>query len=147
MPWQLISLCPSVTDIALSDTVKKYLDETKVFATVATIGRDGHPHLTVIWLERDGDELLYSTTVDRAQAKNLARDPRVTVMINPPDNPYVYAEIRGTATLTPDPERALPDRLSRKYTGRPYAEFNPAAKNDGERVVVRVRPTRITGRM
>ncbi len=147
MPRQAIRLSSSVTDIALSDTVKKYLDETKVFATVATIGRDGHPHLTVIWLERDGDELLYSTTVDRAQAKNLARDPRVTVMLNPPDNPYVYAEIRGTATVTPDLERALPDRLSRKYTGKPYAEFNPASKNDGERVVVRVRPTKITGRM
>lgn len=37
-----------MTDITLSDTLRKYLDETKVFATVATIGRDGHPHLTVI---------------------------------------------------------------------------------------------------
>lgn len=147
MPRDVIRLCSNMSGIALSDTLKKYLDETKVFATVATIGRDGHPHLTVIWIERDGDELLYSTTVDRAQAKNIVRDPRVTVMINPPDNPYVYAEIRGTATLTPDPDRALPDRLSKKYTGRSYADFNPASKNDGERVVVRVTPTKITGRM
>lgn len=68
-------------------------------------------------------------------------------MINPADNPYVYAEVRGTATLTPDRERALPDRLSKKYTGRSYADFNPAAENDDERVVVRVTPTKITGRM
>lgn len=59
----------------LSDELKKHLDNEKVFATMATIGRDGQPHLTVNWIERDGDELLYSTTVSRQQYKNLARDP------------------------------------------------------------------------
>jgi PPOX class probable F420-dependent enzyme len=86
--------------ISLPDTVKQYIDDAKLFVTVATIGRDGHPHLTVTWIDRDGDELLYSTTTDRVQGKNLARDPRISVLIAPPDNPYVYAEIRGTATLT-----------------------------------------------
>ncbi|WP_227980900.1 PPOX class F420-dependent oxidoreductase [Nocardia spumae] len=133
--------------IELSAELKKILDTTKVFATLATIGRDGQPHLTVIWLDRDGDELVYSTTVARAQYKNVVRDPRVTVMINPPDAPYLYAEIRGTATITPDPERAMPDRLSAKYTGQPYAEFNPASVDDAERVIVRVTPQRINGRL
>ncbi|MFI6363711.1 PPOX class F420-dependent oxidoreductase [Nocardia sp. NPDC050630] len=131
----------------LSEELKKYLDESKVFATAATIGPNGQPHLTVIWLERDGDELLFSTTVDRQQGKNLARDPRITVMINPPDNPYVYAEIRGTATITPDPDRALPDKLSHRYNGVPYAEFNPASVNDGPRVIVRVTPRKVAGRL
>lgn len=131
----------------LSEELKKYLDESKVFATAATIGPNGQPHLTVIWLERDGDDLLFSTTVDRQQGKNLARDPRITVMINPPDNPYVYAEIRGTATITPDPDKALPDKLSHHYTGLPYAEFNPASVNDGPRVIVRVTPRKVTGRL
>ncbi|MGW0053513.1 PPOX class F420-dependent oxidoreductase [Nocardia nova] len=90
---------------------------------------------------------MYSTTVSRQQYKNVVRDPRVTIMINPPDNPYVYAEIRGTATVVPDPEKALPDRLSVKYTGLPYIEFNPASVDDAERVVVRVTPERINGRL
>lgn len=131
----------------LSEELKKYLDESKVFATAATIGPNGQPHLTVIWLERDGDDLLFSTTVDRQQGKNLARDPRITVMINPPDNPYVYAEIRGTATLTPDPDKTLPDKLSEHYTGLPYVEFNPASVNDGPRVIVRVTPRKVAGRL
>ncbi|MEV4127016.1 PPOX class F420-dependent oxidoreductase [Nocardia sp. NPDC049707] len=131
----------------LSEDLKKYLDESKVFATAATIGPNGQPHLTVIWLERDGDDLLFSTTVDRQQGKNLARDPRITVMINPPDNPYVYAEIRGTATITPDPDQTLPDKLSQRYTGLPYVEFNPASVNDGPRVIVRVTPRKVAGRL
>lgn len=131
----------------LSEDLKKILDDTNVFATLATIGRDGQPHLTVIWLVREGNDLLYSTTVSRQQYKNVVHDPRVTIMINPPDSPYVYAEIRGTATVTPDPDRALPDRLSAKYTGLPYAEFNPASVHDADRVIVRVTPERINGRL
>lgn len=131
----------------LSDDLKKILDDTKVFATLATIGRDGQPHLTVIWLLREGEDLVYSTTVSRQQYKNVVRDPRVTIMINPPDNPYVYAEIRGTATVTPDPDKTLPDRLSAKYTGLPYVEFNPASVDDAERVTVRVTPQRVNGRL
>jgi PPOX class probable F420-dependent enzyme len=130
----------------LSDEVKKYIDDSRVYATVATVLPDGHPHLTVVWIKRDGDDLLFSTTVDRLQGKNIARDPRVTVMINPPENQYGYAAIRGTATITPDPARELPDELALKYTGQDYATFNPASKNDAERVIVRVTPTKITGR-
>ncbi|MFI5793500.1 PPOX class F420-dependent oxidoreductase [Streptomyces sp. NPDC051677] len=131
----------------LSDELKKYLDDSRVFATVATVAADGRPHLTVVWIKRDGDDLLFSTTVDRAQGRNIARDPRVTVMINPPENPYTYAEIRGTATLTPDPANDLVNELSLKYTGQEYATFNPASKNDGDRVIVRVTPSRTTGRL
>jgi PPOX class probable F420-dependent enzyme len=131
----------------LSDALRKHIDENPVYATVATILPDGQPHLTVVWLKRDGDDVVFSTTVDRVQGKNLARDPRVTVMINPPDAPYTYAAIRGTATVTPDPERALPDELSLKYTGKDYRTFNPSSKNDGDRVIVRVTPTKVTGRL
>lgn len=134
------------TAVELSDELKKYLDEEKVYATVATVGPNGHPHLTVIWLKRDGDELLFSTTVSRQQAKNLARDPRITVMINPPEQPFVYSEIRGTVTLTPDPEKTLPNELSHKYTGLPYAEFNPSSVNDAARVIVRITPHKLAGR-
>ncbi|QNP75157.1 PPOX class F420-dependent oxidoreductase [Streptomyces roseirectus] len=131
----------------LSDELKAYLDDSKVFATVATLAADGRPHLTVVWIKRDGNDLVFSTTVDRAQGRNIARDPRVTVMVNPPENPYTYAEIRGTATLTPDPDKDLVAELSLKYTGQDYATFNPASKNDGDRVIVRVTPDKVTGRL
>ncbi len=137
---------PDVT-VELSDDLKKYLDNAKVFATMATIGRDGQPHLTVNWVERDGDELLYSTTVSRQQYKNLARDPRISVMINPPDAPYAYAQIRGTVTFSPDPDKELPNRLALKYTGKRYADFNPDSVNDAERVIVRITPTKVLGRL
>lgn len=132
---------------SLSDGLKKYLDESRAFATVATISPDGRPHLTVVWVIRDGDDLLFSTTADRLQGKNLRRDPRITVMVNPPENPYVYAEVRGTATLTPDTDKEVLNKVSLKYTGKDYATFNPASKDDGERLVVRVTPTKVVGKL
>ncbi|MFI5777965.1 PPOX class F420-dependent oxidoreductase [Nocardia sp. NPDC051570] len=133
--------------VEFSVELKKYVDTGRPFVTVATIGPDGQPHLTVTWLDRDGSDLLYSTTVSRQQYKNMRRDPRVTVMINPPDNPYAYAEIRGTVTLIPDPERAFADRMSIKYTGQRYADFNPESIHDAERVIVRITPTKVLGHL
>ncbi|MEV0261504.1 PPOX class F420-dependent oxidoreductase [Streptomyces sp. NPDC050617] len=123
---------------ALSDALKNLVDGP-VFATVATLQPDGSPQLSVVWVKRDGDDLLFSTTVGRRKEKNLRRDPRITVLLNPADAPYTYAEIRGTAAITTD-TGGLIDELSRKYTGRDYADFNPTAGQDGERVVVRITP-------
>ena len=108
---------------------------------------DGQPHLTVVWVKRDGDDLLVSTTVNRQQAENMARDSRVTLIISAPDNPHLYAEIRGNVSLTPDPGRELPDELSRKYTGQDYLTFNPASVNDAARLIARITPEKITGRV
>lgn len=129
----------------LSDDLKKYLDDYPVFANIATIQPDGSPQLSVVWVKRDGDDLLISTTVGRRKEKNLRRDPRVTVLVNPPNAPYTYAEIRGVATLGSEGGAELIDELSRKYTGKDYADFNPAAKEDAPRLVVRITPSRVVG--
>ncbi|WP_328296926.1 PPOX class F420-dependent oxidoreductase [Streptomyces sp. NBC_00435] len=129
----------------LSDDLKKLIDDSPVFATVATIQPDGSPQLSITWLTRDGDDLLVSTTVGRRKEKNLRADPRVTVMINPANAPYTYAEVRGSATLTTEGGPELINDLSRKYTGKDYADFNPASKDDDPRVVVRITPRKVVG--
>ncbi|MFJ3927797.1 PPOX class F420-dependent oxidoreductase [Streptomyces sp. NPDC090022] len=128
----------------LSDDLKSLID-TPVFATVATLQPDGSVQQSVVWVTRDGDDLLFSTTRGRRKEMNLRRDPRVNVMINPADAPYTYAEIRGTARVTEEGGQDLIDELSRKYTGKEYADFNPASKDDAPRVVVRITPRKVVG--
>ncbi|MYW67910.1 TIGR03618 family F420-dependent PPOX class oxidoreductase [Streptomyces sp. SID8379] len=130
----------------LSDELKALLD-TPVFISVATIQPDGSPQVSPVWVKRDGDDVLFSTTVGRRKEKNLRRDPRVTVLLQPFDAPYSYAEIRGTAELTAEGGQELIDELSVKYTGKKYAEFNPSSADDAERVVVRVRARKVVGRI
>ncbi|MEV7687282.1 PPOX class F420-dependent oxidoreductase [Streptomyces bungoensis] len=130
----------------LSDRLKSLLDD-KVFIVLGTLQPDGGPQLSPVWVKRDGDDVLVSTTVDRRKTKNLRRDPRVSVLVQDPDSPYEYAEIRGTADLTTEGGDALIDELSVKYTGKKYAEFNPASAQDAERVVVRITPQKVVGNL
>jgi hypothetical protein len=67
--------------------------------------------------------VLFSTTAGRQKARNLARDPRVSLTVFDTANPYQSAEIRGTAELIDDSEKTLPRQLSQKYLGEdPLAE-------------------------
>ena len=122
----------------LPDEAKALLDRPE-FATLATIEPDGRPHLSVIWVGRDGEDILFSTIHGRRKTTNVHRDPRVTVLVYPKDNPYAYLEVRGTAELTEDPERAYIEEMSQKYLGTGY----PWHKPEEERVVVRVKPEKV----
>jgi PPOX class probable F420-dependent enzyme len=110
----------------------------KNFATVATLSLDGAPQASVVWIDRDGDALVFSTTADRAKAKNLARDPRISISIFDREDPYRSVEIRGTAQLIDDPGKELPKRLSKKYLGE-----DPPPEPDAGRLIIRVLPTKI----
>ncbi|MCK8680554.1 MULTISPECIES: PPOX class F420-dependent oxidoreductase [Streptomyces] len=129
---------------SLSEHLKALLDSA-VFVNIATIQPDGRPQVSPVWVKRDGEQVLISTTAGRRKERNLRRDPRVTVLLQPFDAPYSYAEIRGTAELETEGADALIDELSMKYTGKPYAEFNPASAEDAQRVTVRVTPEKIVG--
>ncbi|AXK35914.1 PPOX class F420-dependent oxidoreductase [Streptomyces armeniacus] len=130
----------------LSDSLKKILDD-RTFVSIATIQPDGSPQVSPVWVKRDGDDLLISTTVDRRKTANLRRDPRVSVVVQPADEPYSYAEIRGTASLTTEGGQELINELAQKYVGKSYAEFNPQSAQDAERVVVRITPRKVAGRL
>jgi PPOX class probable F420-dependent enzyme len=124
--------------------------DSPIFATVATIQPDGTPQQSVVWVERDGDDVLFMVGIGSRKEQNLRRDPRVSVLVCPPEAPYGYAAIRGTALFEPALTERLRDELSIKYIGRTYAEHveqTPEADADAELVAVRVRPGRIAGRL
>ncbi|MEU8824365.1 PPOX class F420-dependent oxidoreductase [Streptomyces sp. NPDC048636] len=129
---------------ALSENLKQLLD-SPVFIIVGTVQPDGSSQLSPVWVKREGDELLFSTTMGRRKQKNIDRDPRVSVLVQPADSPYTYAEIRGTASYTTQGGNELINELSMKYTGKRYAEFNPASGQDSERIVVRITPKKVVG--
>ena len=124
----------------LSDKAKALLDAPE-FATIATINPDGQPQLSVVWVTRDGDDVLVSTIKDRQKHRNITRDPRVTVLVFPKDSPYEYVEVRGTATMTEEGGRELIDLLCAQYTGG--ERYTGDDGTDNVRVVVRITPTKV----
>jgi PPOX class probable F420-dependent enzyme len=93
------------------------------FAVLTTLEPDGRPHSTVVWVKREGDEILFALPRSRRKTANLKQDPRVAVVIFDAANPYESAQVQGTASLHDDPDGVLVDELSHKYTGGPYPGF------------------------
>jgi PPOX class probable F420-dependent enzyme len=117
----------------------KALADAATYVTLATIRPDGAPRMTVVWVDRDGEDILVSTVRGRAKERDIARDPRVGLMFLDQRDPYSYVEVRGTATLTEEGGRDLIDRLALKYTGVRYRWDDP----DEERLVIRVVPEHV----
>lgn len=130
----------SSVSVSFDDSVRALLDG-KNFASVATLGPDGAPQNSVVWIKREGDTVLFSSTDGRQKVRNLRRDPRISLSVFDLANPYTSVEIRGTAELLPDEGKRLPYDLSHKYLGIDP----PAEKDDEVRVIIRVVPRKIMG--
>ena len=126
--------------VTLNEASRALIDG-KNFASIATLNPDGSPQTSVVWVTRDGDDLLFSTVVGRRKERNLRRDPRVSVTIFDQEQPYSYIEVRGSVTLDPEGGRELIDALSNKYVGRDYDEEPEGTV----RVVIRLTPQKVTG--
>ncbi|GAB2575223.1 PPOX class F420-dependent oxidoreductase [Streptomyces capparidis] len=130
--------------VSLNDAVRGLLDEP-IPAVLATVNPDGSPQTSVVWVCRDGDDLLISTAAGRRKERNVHRDPRVSLTVYDPADPLRYAEIRGRATVAEDTGRRLAVRLAEEYegegAGREYLELPPEVV----RVVLRVTPERVVG--
>jgi len=106
------------------------------FAHMATVGADGAPQVTPMWFEWNGRDLLFSTLKTRRKYTNALRDPRVTISITDPDNPYRYLQITGEAVLEDDVEAELIAGLVRRYLGD---GIYPWDEQGVDRVTIRVR--------
>ncbi|MFG2075528.1 PPOX class probable F420-dependent enzyme [Nonomuraea maritima] len=124
--------------VKLSEEVRKLLDAPN-YATVTSLNPDGGPQSSVVWIRTDGDDVIFSTVKGRRKPRNFERDPRASLLVIDPDDPYRYVEVRGRVSMVPDPEGALIEELSQKYRGRPWED-----KPGTERLIVRISPDRVT---
>jgi PPOX class probable F420-dependent enzyme len=133
--------------IALSaDEQRRYLDESHTMI-LGTNGPKGHPQLTAMWYVNDGLETIWMTTFAKSQkAKNLARDPRVTLLI---ESGRSYPELKGlmitaTVAIVRDTERVLDmlERVNVKYNGlEPSPELRTALRGQAsKRVLLELTP-------
>ncbi|MER6100279.1 PPOX class F420-dependent oxidoreductase [Streptomyces sp. NPDC001728] len=135
---------PERDGVRLNDTVRALLDDVNP-AVLATIQPDGSPQTSVVWVGRDGDDLLISSQEGRRKIKNIRADARVSLTVHDRRDPELYAEIRGTATVAEDTGRALAVALAEKYEGegggQEYLDLPP----EKVRVAVRITPTKVLG--
>lgn len=108
------------------------------FCYVATVRRDGTPHVAPVWVDVDGDTVVLNSAKGRAWPTNLRRDPRVTLTVASKDNPYEYVSIRGR--LDSESEDGADDHINamaKKYLGQDEYPFRQPGE---ERIIVRIAP-------
>jgi PPOX class probable F420-dependent enzyme len=109
----------------------------RVFAWLTTLRSDGSAHNTIVWIDLDGDDLVFTTVVGRVKERNMRRDPRVVLSVLDPGDGYRFASIAGSASLeTADLDR-IRQGLTRKYRG---PDARPTEVPGEQRVLVRVAP-------
>lgn len=109
----------------------------EAFGHLVTLGPDGWPHSTPVWVDHDGGAaVLLNTLRGRRKERDLRRDPRATVSVLDPDNPYRYLAVRGRVTLTEEGAADHIDELARKYLDAD--EYPHHDEEDRPRVIVRI---------
>ncbi len=112
-----------------------------VFVHVAVVRSDGTPHLTPVWVDVDGDNVVINTALGRTKARNMQKDTVVAVSMLDPKNPYQAIAFQGTVTdVTEDGADAHIDFLAKKYLG---LDTYPNRQPGERRIKIVIRPDKI----
>lgn len=115
--------------------------ENANFAHIATLMADGSPQVTPVWIDVDGDEIVFNTAVDRLKDRNLDRDGRVALSVHDQSNPYRYIQVRGKVTArTTEGADAHIDKMAKKYMNLDSYPYRNAAET---RVIYRIAPEKV----
>ena len=113
----------------------------KNWGTVVTLREDGSPHATPVWIDTDGDNVLFNTAVGRAKERHLRRDPRVAITVLPAeDQQSGYVTVTGRAEIVEEGAFDHIDKLAKKYIG---ADKYPYLQPGEQRVIVKVKPDKV----
>ena len=104
----------------LSSHAREFLGEPR-FGVLATVGVTGAPRQTVMWYLLEGDEILFNTALGRRKPEHLAREQRVSLVV---EDGYRYVCVSGSVRTVTDRETTQGDihRLAARYQGVEAAE-------------------------
>jgi len=130
-----------VSDIIYDGAIRK-LFEGKNFVYLASIMKDGSPHVAPTWVDIDNGTLLVNTAVGRVKQKNISRDGRVALAIADHDNPYDMVTIRGKVIdqITGQEAEEHIDKLAKKYIGK---DKYPGRAPGERRVILKIKPEKV----
>jgi len=123
---------------------ENYMDLVRqpAFANLATIMKDGSPHVTPVWFDYDGEFVRINSARGRVKDRNMRNNPKVALSITDPKNPYRYLEIRGSVTsITEEGADGHIDRLAKKYLN---VDAYPHSSTTEVRVMYHITPEHIS---
>ena len=116
-------------------------------AVLTTMMPDGQPQSSLVWCDYDGECACVNTTRERQKGRNMAANPRVSLLVVDPTNTGRYLEIRGDVELVEQGAVEHLDKLTRDYTVHPrfYGNVYPEGQATQEtRIIGRIHAVKIT---
>jgi PPOX class probable F420-dependent enzyme len=112
---------------------------------LATVRKDGRPHVIPIWFDLDGEMIVFTTGGGSVKAANIRRDPRVCICVDDQTPPFAFVQIEGMATLSDNLDELLywATRIGGRYMGAELAEAYGKRNGVLGELLVRVTPTKI----
>lgn len=125
---------------SLNAAAKALLDEP-VIANLATTDASGRPHVTPVWVDTDGGDIVINTAEGRAKTRNLRRAAQVAVSVVDAQDPFRVVAVQGSVVeITTDDAEEHIDRLASKYLG---VDTYPMRQPGEQRIKVRIRLDRV----
>ncbi len=115
-------------------------------ALVCVLRKDGSPTARMVSFARDGDDLFFTTTLDRLMGRSVTRDPRLALSIVNKEFPFDFVTVEGVAEIQADGREPFNEAIiaADLAHGLPYTrEEIQAMVDEPGRVIVHVRPTRV----
>jgi PPOX class probable F420-dependent enzyme len=118
-------------------------------AKLAVVRADGSPHVAPVWIDVDGETIVFMTSAESVKGKAILRDPRVSLCLDDERPPFSFVTIAGTCSTSTDPDELLhwATRIGGRYMGPDRAEEYGRRNAVPPEMVVRVQPTRVVAKV
>ena len=129
--------------------IRNFLRQGTLTGKLATVNKDGTPHVVPIWFVLDDDnnnDILLTTYQTSIKAKNIVRDSRVSICIDDQAPPFTFVTVHGNAEIKHYKKRGLLNwatKIAERYMGKKKAKVYGRRNSTEGSVLVRIRPTRI----
>ena len=122
---------------ALGEAQLRFLAENPFVGVLTTLRREGSPHSTVVWVDVEDGIVSFNTEEGRAKVRHIDDEPRVSLLVLDPSDPYKWVAVSGSTDVTTEGAQEQIDKLAKKYLGKDaYPWRNPEKK----RLKVLIRP-------
>ena len=129
--------------------INNFLGRGTFTGKVATVRTDGRPHIAPVWFVLDDDtkDLVFTTGHTSLKAKNIQRDPRVSISVDDQTPLYSFVIVDGIAEISERPDELLrwATKIAERYMGRNDAEVYGKRNSSKGELLIRIKPTKIFG--
>jgi PPOX class probable F420-dependent enzyme len=128
--------------------IKEFLMRGTYTAKLGTINKDGSPHITPIWFILDeNDHIIFTTYFKSLKAKNLVRNPKVSICVDDQVPPFSFVIVNGIAKIMTNSRDLLiwTTKIAERYMGKELSlDYGKRNAVEGE-LIIKVIPTKING--